>query len=377
MSKNELLTMPKLGFGLMRLPMRENEIDMDQVCEMVDACLEKGFHYFDTAYIYHGGKSEGVVKEALVKRHPRESFQVATKLPAWELKTQADVQRIFDEQLERTGAEYFDYYLLHSVEEGHLEKYNEFQCWEWALKMKQKGLIKHFGFSFHDSPELLDEVLAAHPEVEFVQLQINYADWDNKIVQSGKCYEVARKYDKPIIVMEPVKGGTLANLTPELEEILKKLRPDDSIASWAFRYLASLDGIMTILSGMSDMDQMKDNLKTMSEFQPFTHAEQEGLNQVTEILLSAPTIPCTGCRYCVDGCPQQILIPDMIRAFNTIKTYGEDMRPHFFYEGLTGDGHKADTCIQCGLCETVCPQHLEVVNIIKDVSSVFDKKQNA
>ncbi|MDP4090834.1 MAG: aldo/keto reductase [Bacillota bacterium] len=370
----DLAKMPKLGFGLMRLPSIEEEVDIEQVNRMVDAYLEKGFNYFDTAYVYGGGKSECSVKEALVKRHPRESFMVATKLPAWELKTEADVERIFNTQLERTGAGYFDFYLLHSIEEGNIGRYDEFNCWQWAMKKKEEGLIKHFGFSFHDSPELLDKVLTEHPEVEFVQLQINYADWTNKIVQSGKNYEVARKHNVPIIVMEPVKGGMLAAFQPELESMLKNLRPDSSIASWALRFVASQEGIMTILSGMSSMEQMEDNLKTMSEFEPLSKEESDCLEVVTEKLLSAPTIQCTACRYCVDGCPQGIKIPDIFRAFNTIKTYGEDMRPHFFYGGLTSDGHTASTCIQCGQCESVCPQHLEIINYLSEASEVFDKR---
>lgn len=372
-SSNKLSNMPKLGFGMMRLPFKGEDIDIEQVCRMVDSCLEKGFNYFDSAYVYNKGKSECAMKEALVKRHPRESFMLATKLPAWELKTEADVQRIFDEQLERTGAGYFDFYLLHSVEEGHLPKYNSFNCWEWAMKMKEKGLIKHFGFSFHDSSELLDKVLTEHPEAEFVQLQINYADWTNKIVQSGKCYEVARKHNKQIIVMEPIKGGTLATLQPELEYMLKKLRPDSSIASWALRFVAAKEGIMTVLSGMSSIEQMEDNLKTMTNFEPLSKEESDCLNLVTEKLLSAPTVPCTGCGYCVDGCPQEIRIPDVIRALNTIKTYGEDNRPRVFYRGITKDGHKASICIECGQCESVCPQHLEIIKVLSEATDVFDK----
>jgi predicted aldo/keto reductase-like oxidoreductase len=375
MSNKELFDMPKLGFGLMRLPMKGDEIDLEQVCQMVDACLDKGFRYFDTAYVYHGGNSERVVKEALVKRHPRESFQIATKLPAWELKKPEDVQRIFNEQLERTGVEYFDFYLLHSIEEGHLPSYDKFNCWEWALRMKEQGFIRHFGFSFHDSPELLDEILTKHPEVEFVQLQINYADWDNKLVQSRKCYEVARKHNKPIIIMEPVKGGTLANLPPELQEMYHNLEPNRSMASWALRYCASLDGIMTILSGMSSLEQMEDNLNTMVSFEPLSKEEQDCITKVKELLLKAPTIQCTSCRYCVDGCPQKIRIPDMFSAMNTLITYGEDARPYFYYGGITKDGNKASTCIQCGQCETVCPQHLLILELLRDVSEVFDRPE--
>lgn len=370
---NVMLDMPKLGFGMMRLPLIENDIDVEQVCNMVDACIENGFNYFDSAYVYHGGMSEHLMKEALVKRHSREAFKLATKLPAWELKSEVDIQRIFDKQLERTGAGYFDFYLLHSVEEGHLPKYDGFNCWEWAIKMKEKGLIKHFGFSYHDSPELLDKLLSDHPEVEFVQLQINYVDWTNQLVQSGKCYEVACKHNKPIIVMEPVKGGLLANLDSEIDAILKENRPDRSDASWALRFVASLDGVMTVLSGMSNMEHINDNIKTMKNFEPLTEEERGCIEIVTQKLLSTPTVQCTGCRYCVDGCPEKIMIPDIIRALNTNRTYGEtDKRPFFFYNALTANGYRASNCIQCGQCESVCPQHLHIIDAMGEAGKVFD-----
>jgi predicted aldo/keto reductase-like oxidoreductase len=222
---------------------------------------------------------------------------------------------------------------------------------------------------------LLDEILTKHPEAEFVQLQINYADWDNKLVQSRKCYEVARKHNKPIIIMEPVKGGTLANLPPELEVMYRNLEPNRSMASWALRYCASLDGIMTILSGMSSLEQMEDNLNTMVNFEPLSKEEQDCITKVKELLLKAPTIQCTSCRYCVDGCPQKIRIPDMFSAMNTLITYGEDARPYFYYGGITKDGNKASTCIQCGQCETVCPQHLLIIELLRDVSEVFDRPE--
>jgi len=367
----------KLGFGLMRLPERDGEIDAEAVFEMVDAFLAKGFTYFDTAYVYHGGKSERMVKDAIVDRHPRASFTIATKLPAWALKTREDVQRVFNEQLERTGARYFDYYLLHSIEEAHLKNYDRFGCWEWAQDMKKKGLIRHFGFSFHDSPELLDRVLTEHPEVEFVQLQINYADWDNKIVQSRANYEVALKHKKPIIIMEPVKGGMLASMTPESEKVLKERLPAASPASWALRFCASLEGVLTVLSGMTTAAQVADNLNTMTGFKPLNGDETRCLEKAKEILLSAPTIPCTGCRYCEDGCPQGIRISDLFRALNTVKTYGEgDKRPFFFYGGVTLNGTTgtASSCVQCGDCESVCPQHLPIREHLAETAGVFDKK---
>ena len=266
----DISKMSKLGFGLMRLPQKDDQIDMDQVCKMADAYLEAGLNYFDTAYVYHSGKSECVVKEALVKRHPRDTFMLATKLPAWEMKTKEDRDRIFREQLDRTGAGYFDFYLLHSIEDGNLHVYEELDCFNWALEKKEQGLIRHFGFSFHGSPDTLVKVLDEHPEVEFVQIQLNYADWKNPVVRSGQLYEILHGRNIPMIIMEPVKGGTLASLKPELEEKFRALRPDASIASWALRFVGSLPGVMTILSGMSDEAQMRDNLSTFTDFEPLT-----------------------------------------------------------------------------------------------------------
>lgn len=369
----ELKPAKKFGFGLMRLPVLEDKtIDFDQVCKMVDAFLEKGFTYFDTAYVYHGGDSERIVKDALVARHPRESFTLATKLPAWELKCEADVQRIFDEQLERTGAGYFDYYLLHSVEMAHVPTYDHYDCWNWILKMKEQGLVRHVGFSFHDSPELLDQLLTAHPEAEFVQLQLNYLDWDNNIIQSRGCYEVAVKHHVPVIVMEPVKGGTLASMPENAASIIKSANPDASLASWAIRFAASRENVMCVLSGMSNEEQMMDNLSTMNHFVPLTEEEEALVAKTAETLLSVPTVPCTGCRYCVDGCPQGILIPDLIRCLNNAKLYGMNNRASNFYQGYITEGSPAAQCIQCGQCEGVCPQHLPVIDVMKEAAETFE-----
>lgn len=367
-----LQNMPKLGFGFMRLPEKGNEIDYDKLNIMVDESIKNGFTYFDTAYVYHGGESERAIKATVVDRYPRNSFAIADKLPAWELTSKEDVQRIFDEQLERTGVGYFDFYLLHSVEETHLKTYNKYDCWNWAREMKEKGLIRHFGFSYHDSPELLDKVLTEHPDVEFVQLQINYVDWENKIVHSGSCYDVARKHNKPIIIMESVKGGMLASMRPEWEAKLKSVSPDSSAASWALRFCLSLEGVAVILSGMSTHEQLLDNIETTINFKPFTEKEKRCLEEITKEFLAAPTIGCTGCRYCIDGCPMNINIPGVISAYNTVLTYGDHDRPHFYYEGITNSGGKACSCAQCGKCETVCPQHLKISELLEKASAIFD-----
>ena len=370
----DLNNMPKLGFGLMRLPEQDGKIDLEQVCRMADAYLDAGLTYFDTAYVYHGGNSEKIVKEALAKRHPRESYTVATKLPAWCMKEEADRDRIFGEQLERCGLTYFDFYLLHSIEDGgNGETYDRLNCWEWAMEKKAKGQIRHFGFSFHGSPEYLEELLDAHPEVEFVQIQLNYADWENPVVQSGRLYEILHRRNMPIIVMEPVKGGTLAKLTPELEAKLKAVRPDASVASWALRFAASLPGVMTVLSGMSTPEQVADNLQTFTHFEPLTDTEKAVVEDVRRSIMSAEQIGCTACRYCTDGCPMNIAIPDVFRAVNTMKLYGDEFRPKAFYNGLVNQGHgRAADCVACGQCESVCPQHLPIIELLKDASAHLD-----
>ena len=370
----DLSKMPKLGFGLMRLPQKNNEIDIQQVCRMADVYLEAGMNYFDTAYVYHGGNSEKAVKEALAKRHPRDSYMVATKLPAWCLKTKEDRDRVFNEQLERCGLEYFDFYLLHSLEdEGNGPAYEKLDCYSWGLQKKAEGKIRHFGFSFHGSPEYLTKVLDAHPEIEFVQIQLNYADWSNPVVQSGKLYQILRERNIPMVIMEPVKGGTLASLRPNLEKMYRDARPEKSIASWALRFVGSLPGVMTILSGMSSDDQMRDNIETFRHFEPLSDAEQNLVADVCAKMLDVPQIGCTACRYCTDGCPMRIAIPDVFRAVNTMRLYNEEFRPKNFYRGLLagGNGRAAD-CIGCGQCEGVCPQHLPIIELLKEASAKLD-----
>ncbi len=370
----DLSKMPKLGFGLMRLPQKDGAIDIGEVCRMADLYMQAGMNYFDTAYVYHGGHSEEAVKEALAKRYPRESFMVATKLPAWCLQTEADRDRIFNEQLAHCGLDYFDFYLLHSVEDGgNGDTYERLDCYSWGLRKKAEGKIRHFGFSFHGSPEYLEKILDAHPEVEFVQIQLNYADWENPVVQSGKLYEILHARNIPMIIMEPVKGGILARLTPELEAKYKAARPDSSVASWALRFVGSLPGVMTILSGMSAEAQMRDNINTFAHFEPLSESEKALVNEVRTVMLNVPQIGCTACRYCTDGCPMHIALPDVFRAINTMDLYHEEFRPKNFYMGLIGQGHgRASDCIACGQCEGVCPQHLPIIDLLKNAAARLD-----
>lgn len=370
--RNRMLSNSKLGFGLMRLPKdKQGQIKLDEVQRMVDSYMERGFNYFDTAYVYEG--SEEAIRQTLVEKYPRDVYTLADKLPAWKLTCQEDVERIFQESLNRTGVDYFDFYLLHSVEKSHYPTYEKYQCFDFIQEMKKQGKIKYMGFSFHDDADFLDKVLTEHPEIDFVQLQLNYLDWENGVIQSRRNYEVARKHHKPIVVMEPIKGGTLASFSDDIEKIYKDYAPQKSIASWALRYVASLDGVMTILSGMSNAQQMNDNLDTMTHFEKINDKEAKLIKQVTDQVLSYPTIPCTKCRYCTPGCPMHIQIPDLFTAYNSAKMYGENRRYDTYYKDhSTGDYQPAKACIACGQCESVCPQHLEIISLLKEVSEVFD-----
>ena len=373
----DLSKMPKIGFGLMRLPETNGVIDLDKVCKMVDAYLDAGFNYFDTAYVYHGGNSEKTVKEAIIKRHPRDSFTIATKLPAWSIHSFEDRDKIFEEQMERCGVDYFDFYLLHSIEDGNnYDTYVKYDCFNWGIQKRAEGKIRHFGFSYHGTPELLVKILDEHPEVEFVQIQLNYADWDNPLVHSGKLYQILSERNIPIIVMEHCKGGKLENHDDECTEILMSVRPDKSVASWAFRFVGSLPGVTTILSGMTTQDQMEDNMNTFKNFEPLSDEERAAIDKVVEAMFRVEQVGCTACRYCVDGCPMSISIPDVISAINTKRKFPGDMRPQFFYNGLVArDGNgKASDCIGCGQCEGVCPQHLPIIEILKEGVEKFESE---
>lgn len=369
----------KLGFGLMRLPLTDandkGSIDIEALKEMVDTFMEQGFTYFDTAWMYCAFKSENAVKEALTDRYPRDRYTLTTKLHASYLKKKEDRDRIFEEQRQKTGVEYFDYYLLHAIDQELYSIYNEMDCFNWLIGKKKQGLVKHIGFSYHDSAEFLDQVLTEHPEMEFVQLQMNYLDWESAEVQSRKCYEVASKHGKPVIVMEPVKGGTLADVSAEVRESFAAYHPDLSVPSWAIRFVASLDNVAMVLSGMSNMEQLMDNISYMKEFVPMNAEETELVHKAAEMIKDSIAIPCTGCSYCTEGCPMQIAIPDLFRVYNKSKR-GEitDVEANEEYRQLTESGGKARECLACGQCQVACPQHLEIINYLKDVAKCMEKQ---
>ena len=363
----------KLGFGLMRLPMIGKEVDLEQTKQMVDLFLEKGFTYFDTAYGYLYGKSEEAAKAALVDRHPRESFQLATKLPAFDARSAEEARQMFWTSLKRTGAGYFDFYLLHNLGDNRTQAFEDFGIWDFALELKAKGLVRHVGFSMHDKAAEVDKVLTLHPEAEFIQLQINYADWESDNIEARKCYEVARKHNKPIVIMEPVKGGSLAKLPDSVTEIFQAANPNASLASWAIRFAASLDGLITVLSGMSTLEQMRDNLSFMEDFQPLSAKERAVVAAAQKAFKTISQIPCTDCRYCVKGCPEQIVIPRVFHAMNNHLIYGNLKGAKANYAWETREGGVASRCIQCGQCETVCPQHIPIIGELKRAAALLEK----
>ena len=365
----------KLGFGLMRLPKLEgdgNVIDVEQTKQMVDLFMEAGCTYFDTAWIYSG--SEDAMRQALVERYPRDSYTVATKNAAWAgCKTREEAIAQFETSLRRTGAGYFDYYLLHNLGQERTKAFDEFDLWNFVFEMKKQGKIRHVGFSFHSSAEELEEILTAHPEVEFVQLQINYADWENNEIQSRRVYEVARSHGKQVVIMEPVKGGLLANPPQSVKDLFKRADPDASYASWAIRFAASLDGVLAVLSGMSNVEQMKDNLSFMKDFKPLSEEEQAVIRKAREAIEAIPIVPCTSCDYCAKVCPMNIGISGTFKCLNIIKLYGDVKRAlHEEQFCVTGPGKKrANECIKCGACEEACPQHIKIRDTLEEAAELM------
>ena len=357
----------RLGFGLMRLPKNEDgSIDIPQVCEMADRFIAAGGTYFDTAFVYDNGGSEAAFKAAVADRHPRNAYTIATKLMGWgQCQDEQFAKQEFYTSLERTGAGYFDYYLLHALQRNNYENYDKFHLWEFIAERKKEGLIRNTGFSFHADPDLLEELLNAHPEVDFVQLQINYADWENPGVASRRNLEICRAHGKPVVIMEPVKGGTLADPIPEVRKILDETGSTGSYASWAIRFCASQEGILAVLSGMSNVAQMEDNLSYMKDFQPLSEAETEVIAKAQTALNKDQAIACTACHYCTKGCPMGIPIPEIFTVYNRRKG-----SPHFRtvreYNNVTQGKGKASECIQCGQCEAVCPQHLPIIRLLEE-----------
>ena len=366
---------PKLGFGLMRLPKtKDGKIDLGQTKQMVDQFMAAGLTYFDTAYVYDDGDSERAAKAALVDRYPRESFTLATKLCAWMgAHDEKSAKQQFYTSLERTGAGYFDCYLHHALQAGNYKTYDKYHIWDFVKEQKEKGLIKHWGFSFHATPDILDQLLTDHPDAEFVQLQLNYADWENPDVTARENYEVARKHGKSIVVMEPVKGGALANPPTKVQEIFRQADLKASFASWAIRYAASLDGIITVLSGMSNLEQMEDNLSYMKDFRPLNAHEQQAIRKAQEAINGVKSIPCTACHYCTGGCPKQIPIPEIFAARNRQLVWGQLQEGQAAYDQLAAKGNVASDCIGCGQCERACPQHIKVIQRLKECAAALEK----
>ena len=352
--------------------MKESEVDYAEFERMVDAFLAEGFNYFDTAHGYLSGKSETALRDCLVKRHPRESFILTDKLTEPYFQKEEDIRPFFESQLKACGVEYFDFYLMHAQSRENFEKFRRCRAYETAFDLKKEGKIGHVGISFHDTAEMLERILTQYPQIEVVQIQFNYLDYEDPAVQSRRCYEVCRKYKKPVIVMEPVKGGNLVNLPEDAKSVFARLGAA-SPASYAIRFAAGFEGMFMVLSGMSNMAQMQDNLSYMKDFRPLDEAERTAVGEVRDILCSMRLIPCTACCYCTDGCPKHISIPDLFSCMNAKVGYHDWSAGFFYREVFSKNNGKASDCIGCGKCEKSCPQHLPIRSLLKDVAREFEK----
>ncbi len=366
----------RLGFGAMRLPLtetEEKEIDTEAFSRMVDAFMAGGFNYFDTAHGYHRGKSEGALKTSLTSRYPRESYVLTDKLSGPFFKREEEIRPLFESQLAACGVDYFDFYLMHAQDRENFKKFKECRAYETALQLKAEGKIRHFGISFHDNAEMLEQILTEYPQIEVVQIQFNYMDYEDVSVDSRRVYETCRRFGKPILVMEPVKGGCLVRLPDTAKAVFDGLG-GGSYASYAIRFAAGFDGVIAVLSGMGDMDMVKDNMETMRSFRPLDEAEWNAVGKVSAILRGEDMISCTACRYCVDGCPMGIPIPELFACMNTKKIFN-NWNAGYYYDIHTHEGGKASTCIGCGACESACPQHLPIRKLLSDVADAFEKKE--
>ncbi len=370
-----LFAIPRFGFGCMRLPLLDpkdqKSIDMPQFKQMVDAFLEAGGTYFDTAYVYHEGASETALREALVERYPRDAYQIATKNPASMFDSADKARACFDESLERLGVDYVDFYLLHNLGGERVKKFNDFGMWEFIAQKKAEGAIRNIGFSLHDGPEVLEDLLAKHPEVDFVQLQVNYLDWDNPVIQSRALMEVAERHEKPVIIMEPVRGGRLADLPVRAAEPLRAADSDASMASWAYRFCWNLPNVITVLSGASTIEQMRENAAAFLANRPFDESERAALGKALEALRAVPTIPCTNCGYCLKGCPQQVAIPIIMMLLNLETMTGDAAFAKHNYSWQAEPG-KASDCIACGACEAVCPQGISIIEHLSEAQARYE-----
>lgn len=363
------------GFGCMRLPMKDGKVDYEEFCRMADAFIDAGFNYFDTAHGYIGGQSETAIRDCVSKRYDRSRFLLTNKLTDPYFKKQEDIRPFFEQQLAWCGVDYFDFYLMHAQDKNNYQKFKRCKAYETAYALKEEGLIRHFGISFHDKAEVLDMILTEHPEVEIVQIQFNYVDYDDASVEARKVYEVCEKHGKPVVVMEPVKGGSLVRLPEQADAILRELK-GGSNAAYAIRFAASFPNMAMVLSGMSDMTQMEDNLSAMRDFTPLNEAEHAAIRRVCDIFRSLNLIPCTSCRYCVEEneCPKGIRIPDMFSSLNAHEAFHNWNTGYYYNTVITGGGHgKASECIRCGKCEKVCPQHLPIRELLKNVAATFEK----